>query len=205
MTATLFSEYELIKLNGQPHSIQDKKIKRRFEEFILDPSYRELSTDEKLAWLNNEVTKINSNTKVNAPLVIGGFFIGSLFGSIAGGMVGFALFLVILGLCCAAGTQKAKEEILRPYFQSEINKQVKSNNDCLAKEKEEQQAKLEQKIGELGAKSEKLFSMMKKQPSLIPGKFAEYRENVALEIQYVSPGQEHIDSNTAAKEFANDS
>ena len=101
-------------------------------------------------------------------------------------MVGFALFLVILGFCCAAGTQKAKEEILRPYLQSEINKQVKAKNDCLAKEKEEQQAKRAKRTW---AKSEKLFSTMKKQPSLIPGKFAEYRENVALEIQYVSPGQ----------------
>lgn len=203
MTATLFSEHELNKLNKQSHSLQEKKIKRRFEELALDPSYQDLSTDEKLDWLNNEVNRINSNTKVNGPLMIFGFFVGSLFGSIAGGIVGFALFLVILGLCCAAGTTKAKEEVLRPYLQLEINKENKQKEETLAKEKEEAKAERARKICKLEAKSEELFSAMKKQPSLIPTKFSEYRENVALEIQHISPGQEHINLNTAAKEFTN--
>lgn len=214
MKTTLFTDYEIIALKKRTKSIQDQKIRKRLEEYFGEPSYQALSIDEKLAWLNNEVSKINSNTRVNSPLVIFGLFISAVIGSAVGGFVGFVVFFVVFGFFCAIGTKEPKEAILRPYLDAEIKKITKQQKEIQAREKEAEEAAIEQKrkaeeaerdlhIRELASKSQKMFDSMKKQPSLIPTKFSEYRDNVALEIQYASPGQEHIDSNTAVKKFAN--
>ena len=134
MKATIFTDYELFDLNGQTQSIRDKKIRRRFKELCLEPSYLDLSTEEKLDWLNSEVAKLDSKIQVSGPLIIFGLFVATILGIIVGGIAGFILFLIILGFCCAIGTKHGKEEILRPYLKSEIAKMVKVKNKNLAKE-----------------------------------------------------------------------
>lgn len=204
MTVSLFSDQELSTLGLHSQSVKDRKIRARVDEVLSGSFYTELSLEQKLVWLNNQASGLESKAKSNKSvffiflgvLVLMGLGIGGIFGSLIVAASGAVLLLTLF-------SGQPRETLLRPYLSGEIRRISVQRSQEIAQEQADLKSEMQRKIAEASTKSEHIFLQMKKNPSSILKVFQDYKEYVSLEIQSVSPGQEHINSNVVAKELAN--